>query len=126
MARTMRRPEPTAYCTLMPLATTCPTCGQPLFLDYYNERTVTTLDDVVRLRLGIRRCDEPLCQARASPSDPKPRAASPCPTTSSVSTSLPPSTWFNVRGWRVTPLCHGCGSRVGVTAVPARRSVSHG
>jgi hypothetical protein len=71
MARTTRRPEPTARCTLLPLATTCPACGQPLSLDYYNERTVTTLDDVLRLRLGIRRCAVPLCQRNGKPVRPE-------------------------------------------------------
>ncbi len=56
MARTTPRPEPTAHCTLLPLTTTCPACGGPLSLDYSNERTVTTVQDVARLRLGIRRC----------------------------------------------------------------------
>jgi hypothetical protein len=71
MARTTRRPEPTAHCALMPLATTCSACDHTLFLDYYNERTVTTLDHVLRLRLGIRRCDQPLCRRRAKPVRPE-------------------------------------------------------
>lgn len=56
MARKTPRPAPTLFTTLLPLAQTCPACGTPLLLDYYNSRTVTTLDGVVRLRLGIRRC----------------------------------------------------------------------
>jgi hypothetical protein len=71
MARTTRRPQPTAHCTLLPLATSCPACGQPLFLDYYNERTITTLDDVLRLRLGIRRCAQPLCHRQGKPLRPE-------------------------------------------------------
>jgi hypothetical protein len=61
MARTTPRPEPTAHGTLLPLTTTCPACGGPLTLDYSNERTVTTLEDVLRLRLGIRRCHRHPC-----------------------------------------------------------------
>jgi hypothetical protein len=67
MARTTPRPAPTAHCTLLPLTTACPSCGGPLSLDYYNERTVTTLDDVLRLRLGIRRCHHHPCQRHRKP-----------------------------------------------------------
>ena len=61
MARTTSRPVATAHCTLLPVTTTCPACAEPLFLDYYNRRTVSTLDAVLGLRLGIRRCHPPLC-----------------------------------------------------------------
>jgi hypothetical protein len=71
MARTTRRPQPTAYCTLLPLTTTCPACGGPLSLDYYNQRTVTTLDDVLHLRLGIRRCHHPSCLRHRKPLRPE-------------------------------------------------------
>jgi hypothetical protein len=71
MARTTPRPEPTAHCTLLPLTTTCPACGASLSLDYYNQRTVTTLDDVLRLRLGIRRCHLPTCPRHRKPLRPE-------------------------------------------------------
>ena len=71
MARTTPRPQPTAQCTLLPLTSTCPSCGGPLALDYYNERTVTTLDDVLRLRLGIRRCHQPSCRRHRKPLRPE-------------------------------------------------------
>lgn len=71
MARTRPRPAVTAHCTLLPQTTTCPTCGEPLFLDYYNQRTVSTLDDVLGLRLGIRRCHQPLCSRFHKPFRPE-------------------------------------------------------
>jgi hypothetical protein len=42
-----------------------------LGLDYYNERTVTTLDDVLRLRLGIRRCHRYDCERHRRPLRPE-------------------------------------------------------
>jgi hypothetical protein len=71
MARTTPRPEPTAQGTLLPLATTCPACGGPLSLDYYNERTVSTLGDILRLRLGIRRCHRHRCPRHRKPLRPE-------------------------------------------------------
>jgi hypothetical protein len=71
MARTTPRPEPTAHCTLLPLTTSCPACGSPLLLDYYNRRTITTLDDVLRLRLGIRRCHHHSCPRHRKPLRPE-------------------------------------------------------
>jgi hypothetical protein len=71
MARTTPRPEPTASCTLLPLTTICPSCRSPLSLDYYNERTITTLDDVLHLRLGIRRCHRHSCQRHRKPLRPE-------------------------------------------------------
>lgn len=71
MARTTTRPKATAHCTLLPLTTTCPACAESLFLDYYNQRTVSTLDDVLGLRLGIRRCHNPLCSRFHKPFRPE-------------------------------------------------------
>jgi hypothetical protein len=71
MARTTPRPDPTAHSTLLPLTTTCPACSGPLSLDYYNERTVTTLEAVVRLRLGIRRCHRHDCPRHRKPVRPE-------------------------------------------------------
>src|SRR5947209_13721040 len=77
MARTTPRPGPTAHHTLLPLTTACPACGGPLSLDYYNERTVTTLDEVLRLRLrlrlrlGIRRCHRHGCGRHRKPLRPE-------------------------------------------------------
>ena len=71
MSRTTARPTPTAHHTLLPVTTACPACGKPLYLDYYNERTVTTLDDILHLRLGIRRCHNILCKRRHKPLRPE-------------------------------------------------------
>jgi hypothetical protein len=71
MARTTRRPAATLSETLLPLAATCPGCGGPLWLDYYNRRTVTTLHGVVRLRLGIRRCHRHDCPRHRLPFRPE-------------------------------------------------------
>lgn len=61
MARKAARPAPTAEQTLQPLARDCPVCGRPLRSDYDNWRTVTTLDQVLRLRLKVRRCHNREC-----------------------------------------------------------------
>src|SRR5262245_5502168 len=71
MARTKPRPEPTAHCTLLPLTESCPGCGGALSLDYYNERTVTTLDDILGLRLAIRRCHNHSCGRHRKPLRPQ-------------------------------------------------------
>jgi hypothetical protein len=74
MARTTSRPKATAHCTLLPVTTTCPACGEPLILDYYNRRTVCTLADILCLRLGIRRCHQSLCPRFHKPFRPEAEA----------------------------------------------------
>jgi hypothetical protein len=61
MARKAPRPQPTATKQLRPLRTNCPHCGQRLWADYDNQRTVTTLDGLVRFTLTIRRCHNSRC-----------------------------------------------------------------
>lgn len=61
MARKAPRPKPTAQQTLEPFARDCPECGRPLCCDYDNWRTVTTLEQVLRLRLKVRRCHNRGC-----------------------------------------------------------------
>ena len=61
MARLQRRPRPTHAQTLTPVLDHCPQCGQRLWTDYTNARTITTLDAVTRLTLNIRRCPNPDC-----------------------------------------------------------------
>ena len=61
MPRTRSRPDPTHPLTLTPVTTHCPECRQRLWADYHNYRTVTTLDAVTRLTLGVRRCPNPKC-----------------------------------------------------------------
>jgi hypothetical protein len=71
MARTTPRPAATAHGTLLPLTATCPSCGAALHLDYYNRRTITTLEDVLTLRLGIRRCHQLHCPRHHKPLRPE-------------------------------------------------------
>jgi hypothetical protein len=56
MARMTSRPTPTATRTLQPLGRHCPLCGETMWAAYHNDRTITTLEDVVHLTLHIRRC----------------------------------------------------------------------
>jgi hypothetical protein len=69
--RTRSRPRPMRAQTLTPVTTHCPECGHPLWLDYDNYRTVTTLDAVVRLTLHIRRCPRPGCPRYHQPYRPE-------------------------------------------------------
>lgn len=55
MARTTPRPPPTTTQTLQPLFRPCPCCGNTMGAAYHNYRTSTTLTEVVRLTLQIRR-----------------------------------------------------------------------
>jgi hypothetical protein len=71
MARIAGRPEPTAQQTLEPLICDCPACGQRMWVDYDNHRTVTTLHEVLALRLKIRRCHNPDCARRHKPYRPE-------------------------------------------------------
>jgi hypothetical protein len=61
MSRTNCRPLPTREETLECVRRECPECGQPMWMDYGNRRTVTTLAEVVCLRLKVRRCKMPEC-----------------------------------------------------------------
>jgi hypothetical protein len=55
------RPRPTRALTLTPVLTHCPACQHAFRAAYDKERTVTTLEGVLRLRLRIRRCPNPAC-----------------------------------------------------------------
>lgn len=61
MARNTGRPTPTRTETLECVQRECPECGQLMWIDYENYRTITTLSEVVRLTLKIRRCPSPRC-----------------------------------------------------------------
>lgn len=61
MARRTRRPPPTKHQSLQPLQERCPECGGRMWADYKDHRTVTTLGEVLRLTLQIRRCANPGC-----------------------------------------------------------------
>src|SRR5947207_8631359 len=74
MARTRPRPPPTRTQTLTPVLTRCPVCAHPLWADYANYRTVTTLDAVTRLTLHVRRCPDPGCPRYRRPYRPEAEA----------------------------------------------------
>jgi hypothetical protein len=71
MARTGPRPEPTRVDHLHTTLTDCPECGQPLRPDYCNRRCVSTLTDVVRLILHVRRCHHRDCPRWLKPYRPE-------------------------------------------------------
>ena len=71
MSRKTPRPCPTLQATLTPCTTACPACAGYLAIDYYNARTLTTLDGVVRLRLQIRRCHGRSCPRSRVPFRPE-------------------------------------------------------
>jgi Transposase, Mutator family len=71
MARQAARPEPTSTKQLRTLRTNCPHCGQRMWADYNNYRTVTTLEGLLRLTLQIRRCRNPECASYHRPYRPE-------------------------------------------------------
>jgi hypothetical protein len=75
MARTKRRSEATREERLEPLRDRCPFCGNAMWADYRNRRTVTTLSGLIRLVLKIRRCANPLCERFHAPYRPEAEGA---------------------------------------------------
>jgi len=71
MARRRRRPSATGFRDLEPVHTRCAGCGGPLWVAYHSHRTVTTLEEVVRLRLQVRRCVAPGCAQYHRPYRPE-------------------------------------------------------
>jgi hypothetical protein len=71
MARRRRRPSATGFRDLEPVRTRCAGCGGPLWVAYHSRRTVTTLEEVVRLRLQVRRCVRPGCAQYHRPYRPE-------------------------------------------------------
>ena len=71
MARRSARPHPDQTLDLPALTRICPACGGPLWAAYKTQRSVTTLEGTVRLRLQVRRCRDPLCHRRAVPLRPE-------------------------------------------------------
>ena len=71
MARIAARPEATAEQVLEPLVRDCPACGRRMWADYDNHRTVTTLGEVVALRLKVRRCHNGSCPRHRRPYRPE-------------------------------------------------------
>lgn len=61
MARKRKRPQATREEIIECVQRACPNCGSTMWIDYENYRTITTLDEVVRLRLKVRRCQNRNC-----------------------------------------------------------------
>src|SRR5512132_1022418 len=75
MARTAPRPPPDREQVLKTLHQRCPACGGRLRYRYDNRHTVTTLTGQVRLRLQIRRCEDPSCVRYRRPYRPEAEGA---------------------------------------------------
>ena len=71
MPRKTPRPEPTRTEILECTQPHCPACGRLMWNAYDNYRTVTTLEEVVRLRLKVRRCINPECDRHRLPYRPE-------------------------------------------------------
>src|SRR6516165_12423818 len=71
MARITPRPHPTTTQTLYPILRYCLLCGNTMWAAYHNYRTITTLTDVLRLTLQIRRCITPACPQFQQPYRPE-------------------------------------------------------
>jgi hypothetical protein len=71
MAKTACRPQPTIIKDLAPQRQNCPACGQRMWLDYTNHRTVVTLQGCTRLHLAIRRCHHQACRRHLRPYRPE-------------------------------------------------------
>jgi len=71
MARKAARGKPDVQKTLTARRRNCPGCGQRMWADYDNWRTVTTLAGLVRLRLKVRRCHNDQCSRYLQPYRPE-------------------------------------------------------
>src|SRR5262245_25413208 len=71
MARRTARPAPTTERPLAPVTTSCVACGPPLYFDYANFRTITTLAGVTRYTLRIGRCRSASCDRYSVPFRPE-------------------------------------------------------
>src|SRR6476646_4537229 len=75
MARTAPRPRPGREQVLETAHRDCPACGGRLRYRSDNRHTVTTLAGLVRLRLRIRRCEDPGCARYRRPYRPEAEGA---------------------------------------------------
>jgi hypothetical protein len=75
MARRTKRPPITCTLTLEPLSRTCSSCGGTLWAGYDASRTITTLEEVTRLTLSVRRCHNPDCPRHRKPIRPEEEGA---------------------------------------------------
>ncbi len=71
MPRVQRRATATANYTLLPVRTHCVACGQTMWIAYHTHRTVTTLEEIAHLTLGVRRCRNPHCPRYHCPYRPE-------------------------------------------------------
>ncbi len=71
MARRTKRPPVTRTLSLEPLTRSCSSCGGTLWAGYATARTITTLHDVCRLTLSVRRCHNPQCPRYRLPVRPE-------------------------------------------------------
>jgi len=71
MAKKACRPQPRLISNLSPARQNCPACGQRMWLDYTNHRTVVTLAGCTRLNLSIRRCHNQACPCHLRPYRPE-------------------------------------------------------
>jgi len=75
MARRTKRPPVTQALSLEPITRTCSSCGGTLWAGYDTARTITTLEHVTRLTLGVRRCHNPTCPRHRLPVRPEEEGA---------------------------------------------------
>lgn len=75
MARKQARPQAGTELTLAPQRTQCASCGQRLWISYFNTRTLATLTGVVHLTLKIRRCHNAACMLYRRPYRPEEEGA---------------------------------------------------
>src|SRR5436190_6748408 len=71
MAKKARQLEARHHQTLTPQHCHCPVCGERMWLDYTNHRTLVTLEGLMRLDLAIRRCHNVACTAHLRPYRPE-------------------------------------------------------
>ncbi|MDJ0897309.1 MAG: hypothetical protein QNJ55_00750 [Xenococcus sp. MO_188.B8] len=62
MARKTPVPEANQKVVLNCIHQNCPSCGQKMWRDYDNYRTIRTLSGVVRIKLKVRRCSHRECE----------------------------------------------------------------
>lgn len=71
MAKKARELAVRHHRALTPQQRCCPVCGERMWLDYTNYRTLVTLDGLTRLDLAIRRCHNVACTAHLRPYRPE-------------------------------------------------------
>ena len=71
MAKKARDLEVQHHKVLTPQRCRCPVCGERMWLDYTNHRTLLLLDGLTRLDLAVRRCHNAACTAHLRPYRPE-------------------------------------------------------